>query len=89
MPRPRSIYAAWRWCSSGRLQLKHQTAGGDSPRETLANLAKRSIRADDDEAFRISYWNGHHDSGRSSIQSTYNRRSEKSHAPSIFTNVSS
>ena len=52
-------------------------------------LAKRSIRADEDEAFRISYWNGHHDNGRSSIQSTYNRRSEKSHSPSIFTNVSS
>jgi len=32
--------------------------------------------------------NGHHDNGRSSIQSTYNRRSAKSHAPSIFTNVS-
>jgi hypothetical protein len=27
MPRPRSIYAAWRWYSSRRLQLKHLTAG--------------------------------------------------------------
>ena len=32
--------------------------------------------------------NGRYDNGRSSIQSTYRRRSEKSHAPSIFTNVS-
>ena len=47
-----------------------------------------SGRRDDDKAFRTSHRNGHHDNGRSSIQSTYNRRSEKSHAPSIFTNVS-
>jgi hypothetical protein len=40
------------------------------------------------EALRTSGWNGHHDNGRSSIQSTYNRRSEKSQTPSIFTNVS-
>ena len=38
--------------------------------------------------FRTSSRNGHHDNGRSSIQSTYNRRSEKSQTPSIFTNVS-
>jgi hypothetical protein len=54
----------------------------------LLKPADYSGRADDDEALRTSGWDGHHDNGRSSIQSTYNRRSQKSQTPSIFTNVS-
>ena len=44
--------------------------------------------ANDDKALWGSYWNSHHDNGRSSIQSTFSRRSEKSQASAIFANVS-
>ena len=57
----------------------------------IQRIAKRvatdhSSRPDDNQLFVVV---GHsHASARSSTQSTYNRRSENSHAPSVFTNVS-
>jgi hypothetical protein len=59
---------------------------GGSLRLTYSVPVMEPARGDATNAMRSA---SHHDSGRSSIQSTYNRRSEKSHAPSIFTNVSS
>ena len=58
--------------------------------------ADHSGGADDYKALLARRWNVHrshlvrcrHNRGRSSIQSTYNRRSAKSHVPSIFTKVS-
>jgi len=57
----------------------------------IERLAKRVAtdhtgRPDDDQSLLVFSYG--HDSGRSSTQSTYNRRSENSHAPSVFTNVS-
>ena len=57
--------------------------------KNIERVAKRlatdhSSRTDDDHPLL-----GHgHANARSSTQSTYNRRSENSHAPSAFTNVS-
>jgi hypothetical protein len=49
----------------------------------ITNLAE----APDDDQPPLAPGRGH-DSARSSTQSTYSRRSENSHAPSVFTNVS-
>ncbi len=49
----------------------------------VTNLAE----APDDDQPPLALGRGH-DSARSSTQSTYSRRSENSHAPSVFTNVS-
>ncbi len=49
----------------------------------VTNLAE----APDDDQPPLALGRGH-DSARSSTQSTYSSRSENSHAPSLFTNVS-
>ena len=64
----------------------HTADGGVIERIAKRVAADHSGRADDDQSFLGLAHS--HDSGRSSTQSTYSRRSENSHAPSVFTNVS-
>jgi hypothetical protein len=64
----------------------HTSDCGVIERVAQCEAADHSGRTDDDQP---PLGTGRsHDSERSSTQSTYSRRSENSHAPSVFTNVS-
>ena len=73
-----------------RLAPDHREASDNGVLQRVAHAvpADHSGGADEDEALLAGERSRRHDNGRSSTQSTYRRRSENSHAPSIFANVS-
>jgi hypothetical protein len=67
-------------------ERSHTADGGIIERVPKRVSSDHARGADDDEPLpRVG---GCHDNRRSSIQSTYSKRSENSHAPSALTNVS-
>ena len=64
----------------------------EDAKEVASDVFRRVIRGvrgfDPARGTKFSTPGRGHDSARSSTQSTYSRRSENSHAPSVFTNLS-